>query len=503
MMDEFEHVSNTEEPTGFGEVNEPVQSSSPKNFDDEEYKEDIYADAHYVPADENTTPPKFYTPPVSKPREAGPRKKRKGGRVAAGIAAGLVCALLGGIGGAALVNYGYAERFARLENELKKVSENRSVLTTAGTAAVLPESVKLENTGYTSVPAASIYDIACRQVVGISSEITVQNVFGMNSSAAVSGSGFILTSDGYILTNYHVIEDAYQSNAEISVMNHDGEEFPATIVGFESDNDIAVIKIDAEGLDPVVIGDSDAMNVGDVVYAVGNPLGELEFSMSTGHVSAKDRNIGDEVSAEKIHMFQMDAAVNSGNSGGPVYNDQGQVVGVVTAKYTKSGVEGLGFAIPINDAASIANDIITKGYVTGKAYMALSIRNDYTEMYAQYYGWPMGAMVGAVDEGGAAEKAGIQAGDIITRLGEDSVESYNDLKAAVKNHFAGDTVEVTLYRAGEEMTLSLTFDEAQPEMQEPQEKKPQQQQPQQGQTQIMPFEDFFQFPIPGFSFGFN
>ena len=470
---------------------------SPESFE-EEYREDVYADAHYVPADESTVPPKYYTPPESRPKEPKPRRKRKGGRIAAGIAAGLVCALLGGIGGAALVNYGYAERFEKLESELKKVSESRSVLTTAGTVPTVPAAVTLETTGYTSVPAASIYDIACRQVVGISSEITVQNVFGMNSSAAVSGSGFILTADGYILTNYHVIEDAYQSNAEITVMNHEGDKFPATIVGFESDNDIAVIKIEAEGLDPVVIGDSDAMNVGDVIYAVGNPLGELEFSMSTGHVSAKDRNIGDDYSAEKIHMFQMDAAVNSGNSGGPVYNDQGQVVGIVTAKYSKSGVEGLGFAIPINDAASIANDIITKGYVTGKAYMALSIRNDYTQMYAQYYGWPMGAMIASVDEGGAAEKAGLQAGDIITKLGEDSVESYNDLKAAVKKHFAGETVDVILYRAGEEMTLSLTFDEAQPEMQEPKEKV----QPQQGQTQILPFGgDFFQ--IPGFSFGFN
>ena len=162
-------------------------------------------------------------------------------------------------------------------------------------------------------------------------------------------------------------------------------------------------------------------------------------------------------------MFQLDAAVNSGNSGGPVYNAQGQVVGIVTAKYSSSGVEGLGFAIPINDAESIANDLITKGYVTGKAYMSLSIRNDYTSMYAQYYGWPMGAMVAEVNAGGAAEKAGIQAGDIITKVDGETIEGYSDLKSAVKRYSAGDTAEITLYRAGEEMTVTITFDEVLPE----------------------------------------
>lgn len=192
----------------------------------------------------------------------------------------------------------------------------------------------------------------------------------MTSSAAVSGSGFIASSDGYIITNYHVIQNAYEGNFDINVMTHDGTKYIATVVGTEQDNDIAVLKIDAEGLNPVTFGDSDELAVGDTVYAVGNPLGELEFSMSTGHVSAKDRAITTEESATPINVFQIDAAVNSGNSGGPVYNDQGQVVGVVNAKYSATGVEGIGFAIPANDAVSIANDLITKGYVTGKAIWA-------------------------------------------------------------------------------------------------------------------------------------
>ncbi len=424
------------------------------------YSERTYSDAHYVPESESTVPPRYYKPPETKAKEPRPAKpKKNGGKWAAIVAICLVCALLGGLGGAAIVSHSVNSRLDTLEAGMQEMSENKSVLTTAPSVS----SSVGESSDSSALPASEIYELACSQVVGISSEITYQNFFGMNSSAAVSGSGFILTSDGYILTNYHVIEDAYESKAEIKVMTHDGTSYPATIVGFESDNDIAVLKIEAENLTPVTLGDSDSLKVGDVVYAVGNPLGELEFSMSTGHVSAKDRLIDESSGAEAINMFQLDAAVNSGNSGGPVYNAQGQVIGIVTAKYSSSGVEGLGFAIPINDAESIANDLITKGYVTGKAYMSLSIRNDYTSMYAQYYGWPMGAMVAEVNAGGAAEKAGIQAGDIITKVDGETVENYSDLKSAVKKYSAGDTAEITLYRAGEEMTVTITFDEVQPE----------------------------------------
>ena len=283
--------------------------------------------------------------------------------------------------------------------------------------------------------ASSIYDLACQQVVGISSEITYSNFFGMTSSAAVSGSGFIASSDGYIITNYHVIQNAYEGNFDINVMTHDGTKYIATVVGTEQDNDIAVLKIDAEGLNPVTFGDSDELAVGDTVYAVGNPLGELEFSMSTGHVSAKDRAITTEESTTPINVFQIDAAVNSGNSGGPVYNDQGQVVGVVNAKYSATGVEGIGFAIPANDSS----------------------------MYSQYYDMPVGAYVGGVTSGSCADKAGIEKGDIITKIDGEEITSYTDLKNAVSNHSAGDTVEVELYRAGESRTVSLTFDEKGPD----------------------------------------
>lgn len=425
------------------------------------YTQKIYSDAHYVPADENTVPPRYYTPPEKPVKEPKPKKEHSG-VTAKIIALCLVCAILGGLGGAAIVSGSVNSKLNDMTARVSALEDNENVLTTAqnSSAGSGESTVSSVQTG---LAASEVYDLACQQVVGISSEITYTNFFGMSSAAAVSGSGFIITADGYILTNYHVIETAYKNNADITVMTHDGTKYTASVVGFEEDNDVAVLKIDGENLPHATIGDSNSMKVGDIVYAVGNPLGELDFSMTTGYVSALDRLISTSTNSESINMFQFDAAVNSGNSGGPVYNNKGEVIGVVTAKYSESGVEGLSFAIPINDASSIANDLITKGYVTGKAYMGVTIRNDYNSMYANYYGWPLGAMVKDTEKGSCAEAAGLQSGDIITKLGDKDIESYSDLKSAVKNYSAGDTAEITLYRAGESMTLTITFDEAKPE----------------------------------------
>ena len=311
-----------------------------------------------------------------------------------------------------------------------------------------------------ALTASAIYAQACSQVVGVTTEVTYTNFFGMNSSSAVSGTGFIVSEDGYILTNYHVIELAAQNDKDVNVILYDGTRYTASIVGYEKYNDVAVLKIDATGLKPVSFGNSDSLSVGDLVYAVGNPLGELDFSMSTGHVSALDRAITSDESGVAINMFQIDAAVNSGNSGGPVYNAAGEVVGIVTAKYASTGVEGLGFAIPINDAVKIASDLITKGYVTGKAYMGVQIDQRYNSLYSQYYNMPLGAYVYSVEDGSCAEKAGLLAKDIITRLGDQDITGYTDLTSALHGFSAGDTTSMTVYRGGEEVTLTITFDEA-------------------------------------------
>ncbi|MCM1150211.1 MAG: S1C family serine protease, partial [Butyricicoccus sp.] len=343
---------------------------------------------------------------------------------------------------------------------------NDTVLNMAVPAATPAVSKNLVASGDVLEPS-QIYDAACEQVVGVTTEIVRQTFFG-TSSGAVTGSGFIISADGYILTNHHVIEDAVSGGYDVKVYTHDGTEYIASIVGYEADNDVAVLKIDADGLPAATIGDSDAIQVGQSVYAVGNPLGELQYSMSTGTVSALDREISftdsDTGVTNTINMFQIDAAVNSGNSGGPVYNDRGEVIGIVTAKYgaNTTGVEGLGFAIPVNDAVSIANDIITMGYVRGKALLGI-MGQSVTAMAVQYYNMVPGAYVTQVNDGSCAEKAGVKAGDIIVALGDEEISSWSDLASAKKEYRAGETATLKVYRGGEYLELSVTFDEDIPE----------------------------------------
>lgn len=418
-------------------------------------KEDIYADAHYTPADENTVPPRYYTPPEPK-KPVRREKSGRGGKIAGLICLCLVCAILGGLVGGGFMAGRLSERVEALEQNRSETVLNQTVVTPASESVTAAAPVAMGGT----LTASQIYEQACRQVVGITTEVTYTNFFGMNSSSAVSGSGFIVSADGYILTNYHVIELAAQNDKDVNVILHDGTRYTASIVGYEKYNDLAILKIDAEGLSPVTFGDSGSISVGDTVYAVGNPLGELDFSMSTGHVSALDRLITSDESGVAINMFQIDAAVNSGNSGGPVYNAAGEVVGIVTAKYADTGVEGLGFAIPVNDAVPIAGDLIRQGYVSGKAYMGVSIDQRYNSMYAQYWGMPLGAYVFSVESGSCADKAGIREKDIVTAIGEHEITGYTDLTSALHSFSAGDTTEVTIYRGGEDVTLTITFDEA-------------------------------------------
>ena len=452
----------------FIDENDPVGGESGTSWYGTEYRREFsredYADAHYEPAEESTVPPRYYTPPMRQGREArNIRPGNSGGRTAGIICAVVTAGLLGGICGAGFTGYRLNERILTLENSYAEcetaLQETReAVASNAGLAADSAEnaaSVLMMN-------PSDIYDLAIRRVVGIRTEVTKTNFFGMTSSGAVSGSGFLISEDGYILTNYHVVEDAYEGRFDIEVMTYDGNKYLASITGIEPANDLAVLKIDAEGMQAAVLGDSDRLRVGDPVYAVGNPLGELEFSMSTGSVSALDRVINTQES-ESINMFQIDAAVNEGNSGGPLFAADGTVVGIVTAKYSSSGVEGIGFAIPINDAKSIADDLITKGYVTGKAYMGVILDNRYNSMYSQYYNMPLGAYVSDVTPDSAAARAGVQVGDIIMAVGEYPVSAYDELRIALRHFSAFENTELTVYRGGSELKLPITFDEVTPE----------------------------------------
>lgn len=414
-----------------------------------------FSDAGYIPQKDAPVTPRSYG-------EIPDRPKRKRKFSTAGIIAlCLVCALLGAAAG---FGVGWADVFSRDTEIGAPAAESARGGDTAkaGEPSAAPLLTSKSVTGET-MAASDIYTMACSQVVGVTTEVTYTNAFGMTSSGAVTGSGFILTGDGYILTNYHVIEYAAKGNYKISVILYNGDTYEAKIVGYESDdNDIAVLKIEAAGLNPATLGSSDSMHVGDTVYAVGNPLGELAYTMTRGMISALDRDITTQDSTTResktINMFQFDAAVNSGNSGGPVYNEYGEVIGVVTAKYSNAGVEGLGFGIPINDAVEIANELIEHGYVSGKAYMGISVQTVSSEV-ARYYNMVEGAYVYTVDSSSCAAKAGLQMGDIITAIDGKEIKTSSDLVSAKKKYKAGDTAKLTVYRGGKYLELSITFDE--------------------------------------------
>ena len=404
----------------------------------------LYEDAEYAPCSEEPDIPSYYVPTEKKPKKERKSYSLPMRRL---ICVCLCCTLLGGLFGG-FIAAKIADRSINLSLPMDKpISGNQNGPNITQTA---------------SGSGSTIYELGCSQTVGVTTEVTTTNWFGQTSSSAVSGSGFIVTDNGYIITNYHVIEYAAQYNYKVSVMTFDGTSYDAVIVGFEESNDIAVLKIDANGLNPITVGDSDAIAVGDEVFAIGNPLGELAFSMTTGHISALDRSISTQNNKPAINMFQFDAAVNSGNSGGPLYNANGEVIGVVTAKYSSSGVEGLGFAIPINDAVDIANDLITTGYVTGRAYLGVNIDNRYTSVYADYYNMPEGAYIYSVEKGSCAEKAGFNAGDIITKVDDKAITSYQELSAVIHKYKAGDKASIVVYRSNGYLTLNVVFDESKP-----------------------------------------
>ena len=389
-----------------------------------------------------------YTDPEPVPPfSSRPAPQKRGGkkRIAALI---LACAVVGGasgVGGAAL----YGKYLAPTSHTSIMQEERPKVQTIVNT-----------NSGQPMTPE-QLYAANLASCVGITVNTTV-NIFGQTTTSAASGSGFVLTQDGYIVTNYHVIEEAAEnSSVTIEVSFANGNKYDAKLVGGEKDNDVAVLKIDAEGLTPVILGDSDNLVVGEQVCAIGNPLGELTFTYTSGSVSARDRTITME-NGEIMNMLQTDTAINSGNSGGPLFNMFGQVIGITTAKYSSSGssasVEGIGFAIPINDVKDMVKDIMEKGYVTGKPNVGILMEPVSSEA-TQRYGIPAGAYIAAVLEGSCAERSDLRVGDIVTAVDSAAVTSPDQLKSAVKNYKAGDTVVFTVFQEGAYLDLTLTLDE--------------------------------------------
>ena len=328
------------------------------------------------------------------------------------------------------------EKFAALKQLYSEAqSQNAS-------ASPLPETGPLT--------PGQVYAKNVQAVVAVNSRYESAEGYGMGSS-----SGFLISADGYVVTNYHVISGA----AQVTVTTYAGESVAAKVVGYDAGSDVALLKIEGENYPFAVFGSSDALAVGDQVCAIGNPLGELTSTLTVGYISAKDRVVNSDGTA--INMLQTDAAINSGNSGGPLFNSSGEVVGIITSKYTGSSssgatIEGLGFAIPVDDVKGIISDLQQYGYVTG-AYLGVYVRD--VDESAQSYGLPAGAYVEEPTQGYCAEKAGIRAGDIIINLGGYDVDSVNGLTRALRRFKAGDTVSVTVYRNGNREYLSVTLDE--------------------------------------------
>ena len=364
---------------------------------------------------------------------------KKPGAMIAGV---LVAAMIAGFGGSAIGNAVFGGSGGGTT-----VYQGKRPSSVINTASI--------DTSKQMTPA-EVYAENVNSTVGITTQVTT-NFWGYTTQSAASGSGFIYSADGYIITNYHVIESA----SSIKVTLYDGKSYDAQLVGYDESNDIAVLKIDATDLTPVVLGDSDTLNVGDSVVAIGNPLGELTFSLTTGVVSALDRPVTLSTGTT-MNLIQTDCAINSGNSGGALFNLYGEVIGITNAKYSSSGssseasIDNIGFAIPIDQVRSIFESIITNGYIV-KPYIGVTVSDVSSE--SQSYGLPQGAAVRSVTENGPAAEAGLQENDIITAVNGETITGSNDLVKLVKASAAGDTLELTVYRQGQTTTLTLTVGE--------------------------------------------
>ena len=437
-------------------------------------------------------------------REKKPKKDRQGLKLILLVA---VVAILASTGGSLLTGL-----IGDLKGDhITEEAESQIVEQADGYALSvyqLPKELTSNDAGKKLTPV-DIYELTVNSVVGIKTEATT-NVFGQEAVSASAGSGFILSEDGFVITNSHVVSGA--DTIQVELFNE--EIYEAELVGADSSFDIAVLKIEAEGLQPVTVGDSDQLKVGEEVAAIGNPLGELTFTLTTGVLSALDREINTDGNPQ--NMLQTNAAINSGNSGGPLFDMNGNVIGVTTAKYsgsTNSGttIEGLGFAIPINTALKVAYDLAEHGYVRDQAYLGVTV-STLDNKTASYYGLPVGPRVEAVVDGSCAQKGGLQVGDIITALNGTETATHPELLAVLKKCKAGDTVELEIYRSGTTMTLTVTLDEkprqedldAQTEAYQKQQEQQQQEQQQPQQPQETDPYYYFRNPFGSFDpFGFG
>ena len=396
------------------------------------------------------------TPPVHpvQPQDAQPPKKKKkfnGKRVARSAVALVLAAAMGFAGGFVGAKFGGSG---------KVVIQQVAPSSTADSASGSDSSITAASSSGSSLTTEQVADLVSPSVVVITTEQVVYSQwswYGQNQVESGAGSGVIISSDGYILTCAHVVDGA--STITVTI---DDKDYTATLVGEDTTSDIAVIKIDADGLTPATVGNSDSLKVGQSVMAVGNPLGELGGTVTGGMISALNRSvtIQGSSSVNTMSLIQMDASVSPGNSGGGLFNMNGELVGIVNAKSSSSDAEGLGFAIPINDAIKVAQELLENGYVTGRPYLGItSLAVTDAQTASQLGVNAYGVYVVEVVKGGPAEKAGLQAGDRIVSVDGTEIASKDDLGTLMQKHAAGDTLSITIARDGQMQTVNVTLGE--------------------------------------------
>ena len=392
------------------------------------------------------------TPPVHpvQPQDAQPPKKKKkfnGKHVARSAVALVLAAAMGFVG-------------AKFGGSGKVVIQQVAPSSTADSASGSDSSITAASSSGSSLTTEQVADLVSPSVVVITTEQVVYSQwswYGQNQVESGAGSGVIISSDGYILTCAHVVDGA--STITVTIGDKD---YTATLVGEDTTSDIAVIKIDADGLTPATVGNSDSLKVGQSVMAVGNPLGELGGTVTGGMISALNRSvtIQGSSSVNTMSLIQMDASVSPGNSGGGLFNMNGELVGIVNAKSSSSDAEGLGFAIPINDAIKVAQELLENGYVTGRPYLGITYLAVTDAQTASQLGVnAYGVYVVEVVKGGPAEKAGLQAGDRIVSVDGTEIASKDDLGTLMQKHAAGDTLSITIARDGQMQTVNVTLGE--------------------------------------------
>lgn len=441
--------------------NDPNRQSTSENQPSDQGSY-VYPDQYTRPGQPNQKPPKD-------PR----RSTRIIGLVALILAVTVVFSAITG----AIVYSVMKNQIKAPQETTEPVTQHSETQETGSVTQAPPSSSALVDPHFSLADAASrqdenkgtltVMDIAARgkpAVVAITTEMTVTDLFGQVYRAPAAGSGFIITEDGYIVTNNHVIEGA----ETITVVLDNDDAYPALLVGTDPSNDVAVIKIDEQNLPTVTLGESSELLVGELAVAIGNPLGELSGTVTAGIISALDREITLSSSSgpQRLKLLQTDAAINSGNSGGALFNSFGEVIGINTAKNTGTGVEGLGFAIPIDHAKPIIESLIQHGYVRGRPKIGITARNISAQM-AEYYQMTEGILVVEVEKDSAADEAGLKSRDIIVAANDQetlTIEALNGVKNKLK---PGDTLTLTIIREGQEMTVDLTLKEDLPSGYEP------------------------------------